>query len=967
MAGVSRIAVSPARCLLERQSELADLASDVAAARGGNGRLVLVEGSAGVGKSALLGAARSLAQADGLAVARARGTELERGFAFGVVRQLYEPLLRACSRGQRTRLLGGSAGLAGGVFGIGDRLSLSPNEQLPEVVHGLYWLTLNLSERHPLLVLIDDAHWADQPSWRFLSYLAGRLDGVAVLVVVAARPAEAGVTEGDALAVVAREPSVRVAALTPLSAAAVAELVESEYGRGVAPEFARACHRATGGNPFLLRELIRALQADGIDPSAADAPRVAREGPASVARSALTRVAALSSAAPPVARALAVLGGEAELRDLARLGGLDAVTLEEAVELLAGAGIVVGADPVAFVHPIVHASIYADIPAAERRRAHLRAARGLATEGAAAERVAAHLLSTRPAGDPWTVRVLSQAASDALARGAPDGAIGYLARALAELPAGGDRHRLLALLGRAQYLARQPGAGARLLEAIDATPTAIDRGELALQAAKALIMSEPDRSEDAIRILDRAIADLDAPDSQLSMRLEAHLLAAAGLKLSTRPLHRQRMDGLYPRPLGDGPAERLLLANLASWTHLEGHTPGRFSDLARHARGDGTPADVARRVAERAIAGGALLREEGSDSELFYFPVATLLYGDFLDPSEYWLEEAIEDARTRGSVVGYVQASAELAEVAYRRGALASAEAHARAAASVSHGDVLAVLVNILLEQGRLDEAARLLERYPLPPAADHFMLQPIVAAAGRLKTALGQTRAGADQLLACGGWLENWGAGNPGVVAWRSTAALALHQLKEPDQARELAAEEVALAQALGQPRALGIALRALGLLERGTSGIDLLEQAITELEHSPARLEHARALIDYGAALRREAHRVDARKPLRAGLDLAHRCGATALRERAHQELLATGARPRRPALTGRDALTPTEARIGDMAARGLSTPEIAQALFVTPRTVETHLWHVYRKLDIHTRRELPSALSQPPNPYT
>jgi DNA-binding CsgD family transcriptional regulator len=370
-------------------------------------------------------------------------------------------------------------------------------------------------------------------------------------------------------------------------------------------------------------------------------------------------------------------------------------------------------------------------------------------------------------------------------------------------------------------------------------------------------------------------------------------------------------------------------------------------------------------VAERAIAGGALLREEGSDSELFYLPIMTLYHGDFLDRSQYWLQQAIEDARTRGSVVGYAQASAALADVAYRRGALASAEAHARAAARVSLGDALAVLINIQIERGLLDEANRLVECYPLTPPGDHLMLQPILAAAARLKITQGQIREGADQLLACAGWLEAWGARNPGVVAWRSTAALALNQGVDRDRARELAVQEVALARALGQPRALGIALRALGLVERGTSAIDLLEQAITELERSPAQLEHARALIDYGAALRRAAHRADARKALRDGSDLAHRCGATALSERAHQELLATGARPRRPALTGRDALTPTEARVADMAARGLSTPEISQALFVTPGTVETHLWHAYRKLDIHTRGELPSALRQPQTP--
>jgi DNA-binding CsgD family transcriptional regulator len=408
----------------------------------------------------------------------------------------------------------------------------------------------------------------------------------------------------------------------------------------------------------------------------------------------------------------------------------------------------------------------------------------------------------------------------------------------------------------------------------------------------------------------------------------------------------------------------LLLANLAVWTLIEGHVPGRFPDLTRHAGADGPPAEVARRVAERAIADGALLHEQGSDSELFYFAVWALYLGDFLDSAEHWLQEAIEDARRRGSVVGYAQASAVLAEVAYRRGDLASAEAHARAAATVSGSDVMAVLTNIMLEQGRLEEAEHLLAPYEAAQRGDHLLLQPIHLAAARLRIAQGWFRRGAEKLFACETWLEAWGAKNPSAFAWRSTAALVLDHPPDADRGRELAAEEVALGKALGQPRTLGIALRALGLLERGSTSIDVLQQAIAQLERSPARLEHARALIDYGAALRRYGHRADAREPLREGLDQAHRCGATALSERARHELLATGARPRRPMLRGRDALTPTEARVADMAAQGLTTREIAQALFVTPKTVETHLAHAYQKLDIHTRAELPPALSQPQN---
>ena len=163
-------------------------------------------------------------------------------------------------------------------------------------------------------------------------------------------------------------------------------------------------------------------------------------------------------------------------------------------------------------------------------------------------------------------------------------------------------------------------------------------------------MDEPDGSEAAIHLLDRAIAQLGQPDSQLSMRLDAHLLAAAGLKLSTRPIHIERIDRLYPTPLGDDPAARLVLANLAFWTLIDGRTPDDLDDLAAHADGARSPADAVRRVAQRAIGDGRLVREEGADSELLYFPIAALLLADFLDPAAHWLDAVIEDARKSGSL-----------------------------------------------------------------------------------------------------------------------------------------------------------------------------------------------------------------------------------------------------------------------------------------------------------------------------
>jgi DNA-binding NarL/FixJ family response regulator len=148
-------------------------------------------------------------------------------------------------------------------------------------------------------------------------------------------------------------------------------------------------------------------------------------------------------------------------------------------------------------------------------------------------------------------------------------------------------------------------------------------------------------------------------------------------------------------------------------------------------------------------------------------------------------------------------------------------------------------------------------------------------------------------------------------------------------------------------------------GLADGSHGGLDWLAEAVRVLEGSASRLEHARALVELGAALRRAKRASDAREPLREGLALARTCGALPLAERAHEELTATGARPRKIVRAGVDALTASERRVSRMAADGMANKDIAQALFVTVRTVEAHLHHAYQKLEIGSRAELANAL--------
>jgi DNA-binding CsgD family transcriptional regulator len=231
--------------------------------------------------------------------------------------------------------------------------------------------------------------------------------------------------------------------------------------------------------------------------------------------------------------------------------------------------------------------------------------------------------------------------------------------------------------------------------------------------------------------------------------------------------------------------------------------------------------------------------------------------------------------------------------------------------------------------------------------------------ARAQAELACGERDAAIADLRACQKISESApGFQNPNVFAWRSTLALAL-----PDKARAealaLVETEVDQARRIGQPRAIGVALRARALLGEQGGEVKLLQHALTALESSPSRLEQARASVDLGAALRRAGLRNDAREPLRRGLDLAALCGASALAARAREELVTAGARPRRERLSGPEALTASERRVARMAAEEKTNREIAQALFVTTKTIAMHLTRSYEKLEITSRAQLPAAL--------
>jgi DNA-binding CsgD family transcriptional regulator len=920
--------------LFERDDELSRIEALADEAAAGRGSVLLVEGVPGIGKTALLEAVRESAAGRGVRVLGAAGGELETELPFAIVRQLFEPALY----GPDPSPLTGAAALAAPVFGLGG----GPDAALGNMVHGLYWVCSNLADRHPLLLAVDDAHWSDESSLRFVSHLARRIADLPVLLLLCGRPRASGVTR--ALSGVRPE----ILTLRPLSDRAVSRVVRTRMSEAAEEEFCRACAHASGGNPFLLSEMLTSLRDDGVPPVAAEAGRLAGLRPETIARAVLARLTRLGPDAVRLARALAVLGPVNDLRSAARLAGLAPEAAAELADDLAQESIITETRPIEFAHPLVRTAVHADGSETRRSADHRRAALLLDEDGVPAELIAPHLLLTEPASDPFVVRSLEAAAEAALGRGAPETAVACLGRALAEPPAPADRARIHIGLGRALGMTNRPAEAAEELHAAyELIDEPIARGELALELGT--LMVRTGRYDEARETFERARRAIGDADSELPLRLHYALALASFTAMEPPRTWIGRMDRLAARVPADTHAARMIFACLA---------------FAACATGD-RPADEVAALAARAIDGPLPARDGWI---LVNFASTAYAIADRISEALAVLDRGIDAARSRGDTADFRYLAVLRSRTAFHGGHLSDAEADGRAALALHLMDdarelplAAAVLVDALAEQGDVAEAQEVLTTRGLDREERVEMLigHFVHLARGRLRLRQNRPREALADLMTCGEALRGPGYVNPNFADWRSDAALAHRALGDRGAALDLAEEDLSLARGFGAPRAIGIALRAVGLIEGGPRGLARLEESVAVLDGSPAVLARARSLVDYGAALRRAGHRGDARRFLRQGLDLAARCGARPLAGRATEELTAAGARPRRERITGPGALTAAELRVARLAADGATNPEIAQTLFVSKRTVELHLTSVYRKLRIDSRQRLRAAL--------
>ncbi|MDX6586811.1 MAG: hypothetical protein QOI31_1284 [Solirubrobacterales bacterium] len=933
--------------LLERDPELAQLESALETPRARDvGAVELIEGPAGIGKTALLDAAEVMAAEHGLDVLTARGAELESKFGGGLARQLFEPVVMGMSAEERAELLSGPAELAGRLVGA------VPAEERAEpglaVLHGLYWLTANLAERQPLALLIDDIHWGDEVSLRFLLYLAHRIETVPVALIAAARSGEPG-SAADHVRELATEQGVGLLRPAPLSAQAVIDVVAAAVGQP-SPEFAAACQTASAGSPFLLQELLRAAAADGIEPNAGGALAVERLVPASVSHAILLRLGRVQPAARDLAGAAAVLGPGAELAHVAELAGLEPSAAADAFDALVAMALFADRRPLDFVHPLVRSAVYSDLPPSERSLLHSRAALIMRRAGATPDRLAVHLLALPPAGDSEIAEALIEAARAAVARGSADTAIAYLRRALEEPPPDDARHAVLLELGTTESRVGDPRAVDDLREAQVSAPD--DDALIAATLALGLTLFFEGRMGDAVAAMQPVIDELAEKNHPGVLLLEGRLLAGAILNHLGAPIVGARIEAARERAYAAERPPYTILCVLSEWDAALGEQPAER---------------IAAR-AERAIV------ERSPDDPTVNVPGDFHAYIALIHCERYALalrliEERIDEGRRLGSLPLLTAMSTFAACAALRQGDLVAAEEHARTAVDTDAMHTLplltpfaaAMLAGTLIERDDLDEADAALRAGTPEPGMEPLITYPrLLGVRGRLRLAQGRFEEALESSLACGAELDRHRQPGPAMHPWRSDAALALHALGRSDEAAEMVRNELQRAQVFGAPRATGIALRTLGMLEGGDEGLQLLAEAVRVLESSEARLEHADALYEFGAAHRRANRRAEARAPLREALDLAARAGALGLRHRAEEELKATGARPRRLMLSGLDSLTASERRVARLAAEGRTNREIAQSLFVSARTVEGHLTSVYRKLDLSSRDELPAALA-------
>ncbi|MFF3113317.1 AAA family ATPase [Kitasatospora sp. NPDC057904] len=923
--------------ILGRAGELATLSGHAGAGRRGNAGCVVLTGPAGIGKTRLLAELRAESTRHGALVLHGERPD---GTGYSGLRALFAesgvtPDATSPDATSGDEASGGAA-LAAHLPRPRHTRSFDPAEACP-VFHALYRAAARLMTDRPLVLALDDAEACDEHTLRWLDFLLRRSAGLPLLVALSRRDGARPAAPAAWLDLTA-DPFVSPLPLAPLDRAAVAGLVGRWSPAPVEPAFVDRLAEVCGGNPRTTLHVLDELGALGHGPDGAGADRVAELGARTLARAVRAALDAAPATVRAAAAAVAVLG-TARTDLVAALAGVPGPRADETVAMLGECGaLTAGGD----VHPAARTALLA--PGDGRRTAelHARAALLLSDAGRPAEQVARHLMEVPGIPQPWMAAVLCDAATAAEQRGAFALAAGYLHRALDTTPEDDRlRLRLAVALAQTDPLAAVPMFRAALALAADPA----DRARIAVECAMACLAVPlaPTHRAELAEALERA---LDGPDGDWGPRLRWQVRTA----LLVTGRGRASAVATVPVPR----ATAFTVARDDTANVQEQALAALRAALAGHSR------ELAVAAARRAVAAAG----PSCPGWPLITAAAALALADETDAATTALDRAVRGAGPWSRTL----ARTGRALVLHRAGAVAEAEATVRAAIEdfgAAGSDACltaprAVLAAVLVDRGEAHRAEALLADADRSEAGGTGLEEQLfLLARGRARWAHGDADAALHLLRACGRVQYDAGVANPVFAPWWADSCLVLAAVRRPTEGRVLAEYGADLAARWGTARALGLAALASGAVTPGRAGLDRLAEAVHLLAASPARAEHARAEFGLGRALLLAGDPAGAREHLRTATALAGGCGALALARAARRLLITAGGRMPEVATSAADLLTGAELRVAGLAVDGASNRQIARTLFVTVRTVESHLTSVYRKLGVTRRDGLAPAL--------
>ena len=917
-----------AASLFERDEELGRLEELFAGAAGGAGALVVVSGAVGMGKTALLHtAAERVADAGGL-VLGATGVRAERAVPLGVINELFWSTPLPCEVTARMGALLDEVAFAAELAGLGQGTAVDTADGTAEpvrsrVMNGIWTVLRELSADAPVLVTVDDVHYADQASLQCLLYFVRRLRSSRVLVVLA--ESEHSHRDNPLFRTeLLRERRCERIHLGRLSAHGVGHMAGARLDAAAAAELTAF----SGGNPLLVRALLADQRA--VDPERWGRSRTGLLVGDAFGQAVTSCVHRVEPKMLAAVRGLALLGAAAEPESLAQLLDVDVEVAARAVRGLQDAGLLSAGW---FRHSAAATAVLDSLSERDRRDGHRRIALLLHDEGASATVIARHLVAAGHVADEWVLPVLREAAEQARMNDDNGFAVECLDLATAACVNEMERAAVTMELAKVQWLAN-PASAARYLGPLTKALLGghLPAGEAAGLARALLWHGRADAAAEVLAHSEAAGADLLVVDQWLR---------SCWPELRTPP------------STGSAPAPRVSINRpLQAATVL--------ADVLVH----GTAAvdvDGVVAVAERVLQCGHL-DEDGLVA--IEAALLALVYADRPDLAARWCAPLLERAAERGAATWQARLSAVQADIALRRGDAPGAVLHARAALSliplrswgVAIGAPLATLVLALLAMGRIEEAGEQLNQ-PVPPAMARTRFGLLHRyARGRHHLVTERLHAALADFLACGEQMAKWGMDLPALVPWRAGAAEVYLRFGEPEQARQLVEEQLTRPGA-GRSRTRGASLRVLAAASEPGQRPRLLWQAVEALRDSEDRLETAGALADLSRVHEALGETARARSLAEQAVELAEECEAEPLL-RTLQRQDASGSPGRddrgRPAV-----LSDAEQRVASLVARGHTNREVSQALFITVSTVEQHLTRIYRKLDVSGRSDLAACL--------